>query len=99
VRLCAVLAILRIFAHFWPRFLHRFSLHFGAQNRPIFNPQNDPIFEPKNRTIEESTLPPKNYAAKQLNSGSKNSTKNHPKNDPKKQPITNLKIPSFFTVR
>ena len=42
VRLRAVLAILRIFAHFWPRFLRRFLLHFGAQKRALFSPKNDP---------------------------------------------------------
>ena len=36
VRLRAVLAILRIFAHFWPRFLRRFWGHFEAIFKRIF---------------------------------------------------------------
>ena len=36
VGLRAVLAILRIFAHFWPRFLRQFSPHFEAIFRVDF---------------------------------------------------------------
>ena len=65
MRLRAVLAILRIFAHFWPRFLRCFSLHFQVIFHAIFGAiltvNFRRIFEP----VEESTLPPKNRTAKQ----------------------------------